>query len=263
MLLLITHGILLWYQPSDSEYIYYQVDWHAAYVLVRQSKILRLVEARHGKTARHLLETILEHGKIDVEGLEHKQHFDMPSPRDSGIGMMDDQASDDGSVNEHGLSKTGGDEYVTSVAAFHDTLRALLADGFLCKVTARDHVPAAELEEQLRAEVVASDPRTFKDGKTTGPKTAMHFMRAANSLKRKWQDEAEYSDQRDVASRGTIKRAKSATYGANKRRKLTNGFHDFHDEVDEHEAEVAAADSSVRMLPVNPASTHAPVPHRS
>ena len=219
-----------------------------------------MVEARHGKAAQRLLQDILERGRIEVGVLEDEQYFDLASPRDSGIGMMDEQASEDGG-NTHGLeSKTNGVEQITSVASFHDTLRSLLADGFLCKGTAQDHIPAAELEDQLRAEVITSDPKTFKDGKTTGPKTAVAFIHAANALKRKWQDEAEYSPHRDVASHGSIKRAKNSASGSSKRRKLdgnlTNGFHDFHDGEDEDEVDVEATDSSVQKLPVNFASIH-------
>lgn len=240
---------MLWHQADENEPTFYQVDWHAAYVLVRQVKLLRLVEQTHGKAARHLLQDILQEGKKEVADLEDQQVFDMASPRDSGIGMMDEQGSDDGIGNEY---KTTGDEHITTVASFHETLRALLEDGFLSKSTPRDHIPVAELEADLRAEVIASDPKTFKDGKTTGPKTAATFLSAANSLKRKWQDEAEYSDQRDLASRGTIKRGKA---GSNKRRKvddkLNNGKHEFDGDADEDGVEMTAAQSAVRRLPVN------------
>lgn len=263
VLTLVNHNVLLWQYSDWSELPHYQVDWHTAYVLVRQNKTTRLVEQRHGKAARQLLHTVMERGKIRVGDLEDEQTFYMASPRDSGIGMGDDQASEEGNANgTHAHDcKVNGEEQITTVASFHDTLRTLLSDGFLCKGTDRDHLPVAELEEELRAEVISADPKTFKDGKTTGPKTAVAFLQAANDLKRKWQDEAEYSPQRDVASQGTIKRAKNSDSASNKRRKLndslTNGFHDFHDNEDEVEVEMPPVECSVRKLPVNTACIHA------
>lgn len=189
--------------------------------------------------------------------LEDEQYFDMASPRDSGIGMMDDQASDEG-VTDGNQHAHGCDEPILTLASFHNTLRSLLADGFLCKATPRDRIPVAELEEQLRIEVITADPKAFKDGKITGPKTAVQFGQASNALKRKWQDEAEYSAQRDVASHGSIKRAKSSASGSNKRRKmnesLTDGFHDFHEDADAGDVDTLSAESALRKLPVNSAS---------
>ena len=230
------------------------MDWYSAYVLVRECKIARLVEARHGKVARRLLQEILVHGKVEVETLEGEQRFYIGSPRDSGIGMMDEQVSDEGTT------KTTEEDQMYTVATFHNTLRLLLEDGFLGKCTARDHVPLAELEDEVRDAVIASDPKTFKDGKITGPRTANLFKEAANDLKRKWQDEAEYSPQRDLASQGTIKRSKNSSQ-ANKRRKvngdLTDGYPDFDNVEEDDEAEEVPSDTSLRKLPVNPQHPYA------
>lgn len=228
--------------------------------MVRQSKLTHLVEERHGEVARELVQSILLAGKMEVGELEGRQKFEVPSPRDSGIGTMDDQSTEDGTAND---CKVTGDEQIRTSASFHNTLRLLLEDGFLSKVTPRDHIPIAELEDELRTQVILADPKNFKDGKTTGPKTAVQFITAANSLKRKWRDEAEYSAQRDVVSHGTIKRGNNPTHGSNKRRKvdgnLTDGFHDLHDGEDEADVEMSAPEPSFQKLPVNFANIHTPV----
>ena len=123
---------------------------------------------------------------------------------------------------------------IDTVSKFHLTLRDLLSKGYLVKVGNRSYVPQADLSEQLRDAVIAEK---FRDGKITGPKKQMEFRSAFNTLKREWQDEDAYSDFRDIASHGTIKRSK-ASPSSNKRVKvngnLPSGIHcDMEDEDEE------------------------------
>lgn len=264
IVILIKHNIILWHQADDTELPYYQIDWHAAYVLARQSRVTRLVDSRHGKKSRDILQNIMLLGTVQVGDLEGEYDLDIlgsDSKRDSGIESAQAQSSADAGI-ANGFPDVEGcfvddkdDGTITTAASFHNTLRSLLEEGFLMKINLdRDHVPAADLEDHLRNEVVSANSRDFPGGKITGPKTAEKFAVAANLLKRKWQAEAEYSSQRDVASQGSIKRGHSGKTHSNKRRKvngnLTNGeYHDHADEMSENEEELPAA-APLRRLPV-------------
>ena len=258
--ILISHNIILWHQAHEADLPYYQVDWHATYVLVRQSRVARLVHSRHGEKAGGLFQNVMLSGTVKVEDLEKVYKPEPSSKRDSGIDPAQPHSSKNASM-ANGLTNVKGcymddsqDGHIITVASFHDTLRLLLENGFLMKVDAdRDHEPPADLEDRLKYEIVSNNSKDFKDGKITGPKKVNQFATAANELKRKWQAEAEYSHSRDVASHGSIKRPNESMTNGNKRRKvngdLPNGHHDGADEMSEDE-DVKAGGPAVRKLPV-------------
>lgn len=239
----------MYYAAEEHLPTYYQVNWDAAYVLVRSHKISRLVAEREGEAAGKLVANILELGHTRVDDLAEALDLTPTSKRDSGIDNLEGHMIDEGMFNEiatDNKQKTGH-VTITTVSEYHLALRTLLKKGYLTKVTDRSHVPHVDLEEQLRDTVVAEH---FPDGKITGSKKQGQFNAEVYSLKRKWEAEDAYSNTKDVASHGVIKRS-NASPNSSKRVKLNGGLptpnSTHHDECEEVHP---VTDHSVPKLPV-------------
>ena len=144
-------------------------------------------------------------------------------------GMVNGVANDD----KH---KTVSD--FRSVNEFHSTLRRLLDEGYLVKVTERSYMPQADYEEEAKqtATDAINEIEEQSRKKWTATKKAKDILIETNTLKRKWEDEDTYSKTRDTASKGAIKRSESSA-PPYKRAKvngdLTNGIH--HEFIDDSE----------------------------
>lgn len=148
--------------------------------------------------------------------------FDFQEPalkRDSGIDTAVPHLNGNGATNGvHEEPETEANKGpVGSLAELHFILRKLLRCGLLMKVGNRSFKPQADLEAEIE-EVIMEE--SFPDRKVTGPKKQAEFKRAVDGLKRKWRDDAEYSEKRDVDSNGNIRRPGME---ANKRQKLNGG----------------------------------------
>ena len=152
----------------------------------------------------------------------------------------------------NGIAKDGKHKTVsdfTSVAQFHSTLRRLLDEGYLVKVTERSYMPQVDYEKEAKETATSAVEEIEKQSKKkwTGPKKASEVNIELNTLKRKWEDEDSYSKTRDIASKGAIKRSKSSA-PSNKRVKIngdrTNGIH--HEFIDDRED----VEECVSKLPV-------------
>lgn len=112
---------------------------------------------------------------------------------------------------------------------FHTTLRTLLNAGFLIKLGSRAYLPAADLQHEMEEVVIGEQ---FPDRKVSGPKKEAEFKLAVNNLKRKWRDSEDFSDYRDLAASGSIKRPGAPLNTAAKRMKMNggeqNGIHGGH-----------------------------------
>lgn len=144
------------------------------------------------------------------------------SKRDSGIDVVENATGDCGYVN--GTSKEHAPRSdptkVDSEAAFHDTLRSLLAKGFLAKVTERSFVPPSDLQERLRS-TVAEENRELENVGLAGSKKDKALKAKMHDLKRKWAETDDYSRIGDVASHGEIQHPEAANM-SNKRIKTTH-----------------------------------------
>lgn len=221
---LIQHHIVLYNAVDEDEPTYFQVDWHTAYVLVRLRKLIKVVKDREGEAAGQIISNILQLGHASVGDLADEYDLTPSSKRDSGIDTVEEHMTEDGLIN--GIAKKGKpslpQDKNTSVSKFHGTLRSLLAKGFLVKVNERTYLSPADLQERVRDTVIAEH---FPGGRITGPKKEKVFQLAVKNLKRKWQDDDNYSDTRDIGSHGEIKRC-SPPSSSNKRvksKKLSNG----------------------------------------
>lgn len=240
---------MLHHSAEEDEPTYFQADLHAAYALGRFRKIFRFVKERQGEAAGQIFSNILQLGHASVGDLADEYDLAPASKRDSGIDTVEEHMTEDGLLN--GIAKVGNSTSVLeksmSASKFHDALRGLLAQGFLVKVNERTYLPPADLEERLRDTVISEQ---FQDGKITGPKKEKAFQAAVNILKRKWQDDDDYSGTRDIGSHGKIKRC-TAHSSSNKRIKssrLSNGVQSHAHEA--HESEVEADEHRVDKLPV-------------
>ncbi|KAK3719733.1 RNA polymerase III subunit C82 [Vermiconidia calcicola] len=220
--LLLQHHILYYHASYDEEPTYFQVNWDAAYAIIRTRKIAKLIADREGEAAGRLVSNILQLGHASVGDLLDEYGLTPDSKRDSGIDVVDHHMSEEGLVN--GIAKDGKleavDSEVTTTSEFHSLMRKLLEKGFLVKVGQRTYTAYADLTEQVKDIVIAE---YFPTGKVTGPKKAPEFKARVNEQKRKWEEEDAYSSSKDDAARGTFKKSH------NKRVKLNgdlpNGLH--------------------------------------
>lgn len=106
------------------------------------------------------------------------------------------------------------------------------------KLGERMFKPNADIEDELGAIVMEEN---YPDGKITGPKKQAEFKRSVDNMKRKWRDESEFSERRDVDSNGGMVRP---GMDANKRQKLNGGF------ANGHSSHGAETDFSGPKLPV-------------
>jgi DNA-directed RNA polymerase III subunit RPC3 len=105
---------------------------------------------------------------------------------------------------------------IESLAELHHILRKLLRTGFLMKLGERMFKPNTDITDELGAIVMEEN---YPDGKITGPKKQAEFNRAVDNMKRKWRDESEFSERRDVDSNGNGSMMRPGM-DANKRQKL-------------------------------------------
>ena len=107
-------------------------------------------------------------------------------------------------------------------------------------------MPQADYDKEAQ-EIIINENEGFANGKISGAKQKQQFDVKLNSLKRRWEDEDAYSNTRDVASKGVIKRSKQ-TSPSNKRVKVNgdvpNGIHA--DLIDDNEC----SEECVQKLPV-------------
>lgn len=223
---LIQHHIVLYYAEDEDAPTFFQLDWTAAYSLVRCHKLLHAIEEREGVIAKGLVANVLHLGHTSVGDLAEEYGLLPTSKRDSGIDTAEQHMSENGMVN--GITENGEAdhpaEHKITLADFHTTLRRLLTQGILVKVNERTFVPYADLQEEIKETVIAED---FPDGKITGSKKSKEFQEKVNTLKRKYQDDDAYSDTRDIGSHGEI--MLSDTAGPKSKRlkpnHLSNGTH--------------------------------------
>ena len=241
------HHIVLHYAADEDEPTFFQVDWYAAYVLVRSRKMTTLVRDREGEAAGQIVANILQLGHASVGDLVDEQDLTSGSKRDSGIDTVEHYVSEEGLIN--GIAKDGKQNppqgKITTASDYHQSLGILLRKGYVVKVNERTYVPFADLQDQLRDTVISEG---FRDGKVTGPKKQKEYNVAVNRLKRKWQDEDSFSETKDIGSRGKIKHT-HVPAPTNKRLK-TNG--DLPNGIHTHACDKAGEDvsHSVQKLPV-------------
>lgn len=221
---LIQHHIILHHALDEYEPTEFQVDWHAAYALVRSRKVVDVVRNREGEAAGRIISNILQLGHVSVGDLANEYDLNPESKRDSGVDTVEEYMNEHGLVN--GIAKEGKSDSaqsrITTVSKLHETLRRLLAEGFLLKVNDRTFMPMADLESRIKEAVIADK---FPDGRITGPKKSKAFQSEFNWLKRKWREDDDYSESRDIGSHGEIKYSATSTPGHKriKSSELTNG----------------------------------------
>ncbi|KAM0713952.1 hypothetical protein Q7P37_010915 [Cladosporium fusiforme] len=227
---------LVQHHTDDRNDTYYSVNWHCAYGLLRTGRSVLLVEKRLGEKAASVVAMVLQIGHCTVGDLAGVFDFD-----DNGFAK---RASGIDTPVQNGNGATNGAEHhdtrqIGSLAEMHHILRRLLRAGFLMKLENRSFKPNADIEDEIGNLVMEEH---FPDGKITGPKKQAEFKRSVDGLKRKWRDEAEFSERRDVEGGGGIVRA---GMDANKRQKLNGGL------ANGHGAHNGDADFAGPKLPSN------------
>ena len=213
------------HHTDDRNDTYYSVDWHSAYGLLRTGRSILLVERRLGEKAAGVMAMVMQIGHCTVGDLAGVFEFD-----ENGASKVDTPAQNgNGTTNGVHNSAERDPRQIASLAELHHILRKLLRAGFLMKLQERMFKPNADIEDELGAIVMEEN---YPDGKITGPKKQAEFKRSVDNMKRKWRDESEFSERRDVDSNGGIVRP---GMDANKRQKLNGGFangHSSHTEAD-------------------------------
>ena len=184
---------------------YFQVDWHAAYVLVRAEKIQRLVGQRHGEAAARVMDQVLQLGLVAVGDLTEEYSKDVDVANDSVMDEMNGGPASEDQTKDHSTTNCTSKNSTMTRDQCHSTLITLLEHGFLIKVGSRSFIPAVDLQQIMHDTVVREK---FPDGRISGPKRSVEFTTELNTLKRKWQDEDEFSAKRDVIHQGSSKRMK-------------------------------------------------------
>jgi len=183
---------------------------------------LNIVIDEEGEAAGRIVSVISQLGHTSVGDLAEEYDLRPSSKRDSGIDVVENSIGDCGYVN--GTSKEhvprSDQSKVDSEAAFHDTLRGLLAKGFLAKVTERSFIPPSDLQERLRS-TVAEENRELENVGLAGSKKDKALKAKMHDLKRKWAETDDYSRIGDVASHGEIQHPEAANI-SNKRIKTTH-----------------------------------------
>lgn len=170
------------------------------------------MDDRYGAGAAKIVGNLLQLGHARIGDLAKSLDLEDPTKRDSGV-ECNGQRNGEGDAKTNGSGPTPGK--ITTFAQFHNTIRTLLRAGFLCKFGKRNLAPAADLQAEIE-EVIISEH--FPDRKVTGPKKQAEFKTAVNNLKRKWRDAEEFSEHRDLDSRG------AGTGGFAKRAKINGGM---------------------------------------
>lgn len=177
-----------------------------------------LVERRLGEKAAGVVAMVLQIGHCTIGDLAGVFDFD-----ENGAAKVDTPAQNGNGMSNGVHSAAERDpRQIGSLAELHHILRKLLRAGFLMKLGERMFKPNADIEDELGALVMEEH---FPDGKITGPKKQAEFKRSVDNLKRKWRDEAEYSERRDVDGNGSIARP---GMDMNKRQKLNGGMANGH-----------------------------------
>jgi DNA-directed RNA polymerase III subunit RPC3 len=181
------------------------------------------VEDRHGERSATVVAMLLQIGHTTVGDLISAFNFNesaTTSKRDSAIEQPANHVNGNGATNGVHKPAEKEDGQVRNVAELHYILRKLLDSRFLVKVGNRSFKPQADVEAEVE-DVIFNEQ--FPDRKITGPKKQAEFRRSVNSLKRKWREDAEYSERRDIQSNGTIHRP-GMDSNAQKRQKLNGGL---------------------------------------
>lgn len=237
---------------DDREPTFFSINWNAAYCLVRNRKIVKLVVDRESEAAGSLICNILQLGHASIGDLTAEYDLVPPSKRDSGIDTANQHINKPNHVNgitNHGKHKTANNK-ITNASQLHSLTRRLLTKGYLAKVGIRTYMPKADLHEHIKDTVIQTE---FPDGKITGSKKAVTYQNAFNYLKRKYDEEDAYRAYRDDSSHGQINRAKSPSQ---KRVKLnghtSNGVHHLRDTLAADDADVAPVPMLSVHLPPRP-----------
>lgn len=198
-------------EEDEREPTFFSINWNAAYGLLRNRKIVKLVADTEGEAAGSLIGNILQLGHASIGDLNAEYDLVPSSKRDSGIETFGHPTVDSGPVNaitdsdKHSASHSK----ITKASQLHALTRTLLTKGYLVKVGGRTFMPRADLHEHIKDAVIQQE---FPDGKITGAKKGLKYQEAFNHLKRKYDDEDAYRSYRDDASHGEIKRAKSPSH---------------------------------------------------
>lgn len=195
-----------------------------------------MVEGRLGEKAAGVLAMVLQIGHCTVGDLAGVFDFDEHGISKRTVGADTPLQNGNGTTNGANGTEHQDPKQIGTVAELHHILRKLLRAGFLMKLGTRSFKPNADVEDEIGSLVMDEN---FPDGKITGPKKQAEFKRSVDSLKRKWRDEAEYSERRDVESNGNIVRPDT-----NKRQKLNGGLANGHSNHNDN------ADFSGPKLPV-------------
>lgn len=178
---------------------------------MRAGKIIQIVEDRFGEGAGQAVSNLLQFGHARVGDLEDAYRFNSKSS-----GAVDSVAEHiNGEDIVNGVHRPQNRK-ITSRTQLHSVLYQLLKCGFLARVNRRTYLNPADASNE--AEVVVMREQ-FPDGKVTGPKASAAFKNAANTLKRKWRDEA------DKTTAGVKRGAPGGSngYGPSAKRVKTNG----------------------------------------
>jgi DNA-directed RNA polymerase III subunit RPC3 len=225
---LVQQHILLYSTSEDLTTAFYQVDWRNTYYLLRASRIITCVEERYGEAAGRIIATILQLGHARVGDLA--QAFDLADHASSekengayGGDLNGNIAKPNGTDENHAQPSHGK---IDSLAQLHDTLRTLLASGFLNKFQKRSYMPSADLQNELEEHIISEQ---FPDRKITGAKKQGEFRSAVNMLKRKWREGDEFSEVRDTTRVGGGTSAKRAKLNGASTNGGVHGHHDVED----------------------------------
>jgi len=175
------------------------------------------VERRHGEKAAGVMAMVMQIGHCTVGDLAGVFEFD------ENVKSKVDTPVQNGNGATNGVHNSERDpRQIGSLGELHHILRKLLRAGFLMKLQERMFKPNADIEDELGAIVMQEN---YPDGKISGPKKQAEFQRSVDSMKRKWRDESEYSERRDVDGNGSIARP---GMDSNKRQKLNGGYTNGH-----------------------------------
>jgi len=224
---------------SDTGHTFYTVHWHTAYGLIRNGRVVTMVQKRHGEAAATVMAMLLQVGHCKIGDLAGVFNFDEAtgSKRDSGIEAPAPHVSGNGLTNGVHKEAAKDDGAVNSVEQLHAVLGKLLKAGILSKVGTHTFKSRLDVEGEAGAVVMKE---LYPDGKVSGPKKQTEFKREVDRLKRKWRDEAEFNADRDADSRGSIQRPGMNGVNPHKRQRVNGGYTNG----------VAQEDSSIK-LPVH------------
>lgn len=210
-------------QNPDAGNTYYTVHWHTAYGLIRNGRVVTMVQERHGEAAATVMAMLLQVGHCKIGDLAGVFNFDeaAASKRDSGIEAPAPHVNGNGLPNGVHKETAMDDGSVNSIAQLHAILGKLLKAGILMKVGNHTFKSRQDVESEA-GNVVMTE--MFPDGKVSGPKKQIEFKREVDRLKRKWRDDAEFNVDRDAESRGSIQRPGMNGVNPHKRQRINGGY---------------------------------------